>query len=72
MLALDDVESADPGANVHADHVRVFWRDLQAGVLHRLVGGRQGEVDEASHLAGLFLLHEVQTIKVLNFGGNTD
>ncbi len=41
-------------------------------MLHRLVGGGQGEVDEAAHLAGLFLLHELERVEVLDLGGEAD
>ena len=69
VLALDDVEAADAGADVHADVVCDLRRDLQAGVLHRLVCGCEGEVDEAAHFAGLFLIHELVGVEVFHFGG---
>ena len=37
VLALDDVEPADAGADVHTDVVGDLRRDLKAGVLHGLV-----------------------------------
>ncbi len=35
VLALDDIEAADAGADVDADMVVVFFGDFEAGVLHR-------------------------------------
>ena len=72
VLALDDVETADAGTDVDADGLGVLWRDLEAGVLHGLLCGGHGEVDEAAHLAGLLLLHEGVHVEVLDFGGDTD
>ena len=72
VLALDDVEAADAGADVDADAVGDLRRDLEAGVLHGLVGGGQGEVDEAAHLAGLFFVDEEERIEVLDLGGEAD
>ena len=72
VLALDDVEPADAGADVHADVICDFRCDLQAGVLHGLVRGCQREVDEAAHLTGLLLVHELVGIEVLNLGRKPD
>ncbi len=72
VLALDDIESTDAGADVDADAVAIFFGDLEAGVGHRLGRRGQGEVDEAAHLAGLFLFHEEQRVKVLDLCGEAD
>ena len=42
VFALDDVESADAGADVHADALGNFRRDFEAAGLHRLIGGSAG------------------------------
>ena len=71
MLALDDVESADAGADVDAralGHLFVF--DLVVGGVQRLVGGGNGEMNEAAHLARFLLLDELQGVEVLDFGCN--
>ena len=70
MLALDHVESADSGPDVHAHALGNFGRDLQARSLHGFIRRRQGEVDEASHLLQFFFLDELQGIEILDFGGN--
>src|SRR5208282_2284954 len=68
MFALDDVESADARADMHADALGVFGRDLEPGHLHRFVGGGDGEVDEAAHLLYFFFLDEVKGVKVADLG----
>ncbi len=72
MLALDDIEAADAGADVDTDAIGDLVGDLEAGVLHRFVRRGQGEVNEAAHLAGLFLIHELKGIEVLDLGGEAD
>ena len=72
MLAFDDVEAADAGADVNADHLGVRFIDDEAGVLHGLLRGGHGEVDEAAHLAGLLLVHEDVGVKVLDLGGEAN
>ena len=72
VLALDDVEAADAGADVDADAVGDLRRDLEAGVLHGLVRGGDGEVDEAAHLAGLFFIDEQERVEVLDLGRKAD
>ena len=69
VFALDDVEAADAGADVDADAVVVGLVDLEAGVVHRLLCGGDGEVDEAAHLAGLFFVDEEERVEVLDLGG---
>ena len=70
VLALDHVESADAGADVHADTFGVLGRDLQAAGLHRFIRRREGEVDEAAHFLDFFFLDEIQRVEVLDLGGN--
>ena len=72
VLALNDIEAADAGANVDANPVMVFFGDLEAGALHRF--GRRGErkVDEAAHLAGLFFVHKEQWVEVFDLGGKAN
>jgi hypothetical protein len=72
VLTLNDVEPADAGADVHADAVAIGLVDLQAGVVHRLLRGGDGKVDEAAHLAGLFLVDKEQRVEVLDLGGEAD
>jgi len=72
VLALDDVESADAGADVDTDTVTILVSDLEAGVLHRLGRGGESEVDEAAHFAGLFFVHEKEGVKIFDLGGKAD
>ncbi len=72
VFALDDVETADAGADVNADSVAVLRRDLKTGVGHSLGGGGECEVDEAAHFAGLFFVHEEERVEVLDLGGEAD
>ena len=59
VLALDDLESADAGADENADAVGVLRRNLQARLRHRLLRCRKGKVNEAPHLARFFFVDEV-------------
>ena len=43
VLALDDVESADAGADVHAHPGGVLGRDFEPGRAHGFIGGGQGQ-----------------------------
>jgi hypothetical protein len=70
MFALDHVESADARADMHADALGIFGRDLKLGHLHRFVGGGDGEVDEAAHFFYFFFLDEIEGIKVADLGGD--
>ena len=65
VLALDDVEAADAGADVDAEAVAIGLVDDEAGVRHGLCRGGEREVDEAAHLAGLFLFDEDRGSKSL-------
>src|SRR5271170_6853831 len=70
MLALDDVESADAGADVHARGIRDFRSDFQAGHFHGEIGGGQSELDEAPGLLQLFFLEPVERIEIADFSGD--
>src|SRR5262249_46046211 len=70
MLPLNDVESADTRPDMNPYPRRYFRSDLQAGRLHRLIRGRQGQVDKARHFLELFLFDELQRFEVLDFGRN--
>ncbi len=68
MFALDDVESADAGADVDADHLGVFRGDFQLRHFNGFVGGGDGEVNEAAHLLHIFFFDEVEGIEVEDLG----
>src|SRR5690349_14955747 len=70
MLALNDIETTDARADMHADARSIFWCDFEAAHLHGLIGCSDGQVDKAGHLLQLFFLDEVKRIKVPDFGGN--
>src|SRR5258708_30494552 len=70
MFALDDVESADAGADVHSDALGIFRSDFQGGHLEGFIGGGEGQVNEAPHFLDFFFLDEVQRIEVLDLGGD--
>src|SRR5262249_26709714 len=70
VLALDDVKSADAGANVDAHALGVFRRDLQARHFHRFIGCGQGKVDETAHLLDFFFVYEIQRVKILDLSSN--
>ena len=72
VLALDNLESADPGADKHAHPLGNLRCDLEARLRHCLLRCRKGKVDEAPHLARFFLVHEIQRVKILDLGGKSD
>ena len=73
VLALDDVEAADAGADVDAEAVAVVSSmTLRPECSMASCDGGEGEVDEAAHLAGLFLLDEQQRVEVLDLGGEAN
>src|SRR5258708_4417635 len=70
MLALDDGESSDAGADKYTCPFRQFGRNRQARVLHRVIGCRDGVMDERIHLLDFFLFKPAEWIEVLNLSGN--
>lgn len=70
MFALDDVESTDARADVHADAFVIFRSDLQAGSFERLIGGGDGKVNEPCHFLDLFFLNVVQRVEAFDLGGD--
>src|SRR5579864_7396436 len=68
MFALDDVESANSRADVHAHPLVVLRRDLEPRHFERLIRGSKRQVDEAPHLLDFFFLDEVQWIEILDLG----
>ena len=67
MLALNNVESANAGAYMHAHHLFIVGRDLQAGSLNCLFSRREGEMNEAAHFLDFFFLDEIQRVEVFDF-----
>src|SRR5947209_14196884 len=57
---------------MNAEAIGDLASDLKSGVLHRLVGGGQSQVNEAAHLAGLFFFDELKRVEVLDLGGEAD
>ena len=55
-----------------AEAVAVGVVDDVAGVGHCLSRGGEGEVDEATHLSGLFFVDEEERVEVLDLGGEAD
>ncbi len=72
VLALDDLESANPRADKHAGTVGDVFRDLETRLRHRLLRRGKGVVDEAPHLARFLLLDKLERVEVLNLGGKGD
>src|SRR5258708_2070268 len=70
VFALDDIESADAGADVNPDALIVLRRNLQGRHFHGFIGGCDRQVNEAAHLFNFFFLDEVQRVEVLDLGGD--
>ena len=64
MELLDAADAAHPDPDDHPDPVGIGGRDLQPGLIHRHLRGRDGVLDERVHLLDLapldpILGHEV-------------
>ena len=70
MLALDNVESTDPAADIDADPFRERWVDLQIGAPYGEIGSGDREEDEAAHLLEIFLVNVIERIEILDFTGD--
>jgi len=71
VLALNDVESADSRADIHAralGHFLVF--DFVASRLQGLVGSGDRQMNKARHLARFLLLHVLEGIEILDLSPN--
>ena len=68
---LNDVKATDAGTDVDTDAFAVCFGNFKTGVLHGFCACRHGEVDEAAHLAGLLLLHELVDVEVLHLRSKT-
>ena len=68
-LVLEGDEAADAGGQDHGAAVGVLLGEVQAALLHRLLGGGQGELGEAVHLPDLPLLHVVGRVEALDLPG---
>ncbi len=66
MLALDRAEPAYPRRDEHTDPRRVLRRHLELRIVHRELGGGDGELDEDVHLLDVFLLDELQRVEALH------
>src|ERR1700749_3946582 len=72
MLALDDVESPDAGADVDSRALRhLFIFNFEVGHAQRFIAGGNGQVNKAPHLAGFFLFDDLERIEVLDLSRNT-
>src|SRR5690349_17648647 len=70
MLPLDDVESTDPRPDMYSNALGIFRSDLQAGHLHCLIRGCQGQVDEPAHLFYFFFFDEIEGIEAFDLSGD--
>src|SRR5580700_348266 len=67
MFALDNVESADAGADVSAGRIRDLRRNFEAGHFHSEVRGGEGELNEAPGLLQLFFLEPIEWVEIADF-----
>ncbi len=70
MFALDDVESADAGADVNAGGICNVRSDFERRHLHREIRSGQRELNEAAGFLQLFFLEPIQRIEIANFSGD--
>src|SRR5260370_35838669 len=71
MLAFDGPEIADATTDIGSDIFGDFVGDLQAAVVHRLLRGGDGVMNERAHLARFFFFNVVERIKILYFAGES-
>ena len=69
MLAFDGPEIANAAADIGSDIFGDFIGDLQAAVIHRLLRGGDGVMNEGAHLARFFLFNVVERVEILYFAG---
>ena len=67
VLLFDGGEPADAGADEHADARRQRRVDRQLRIVHRILRGRDGELNEDVHLLQFLLFDELQRVEVLHF-----
>src|SRR5262245_12692549 len=72
MLTLENAESPDPAADIDPDLIRILIRDFKAGIVERLFGRGDREIDEIIHLLQLFFLDEIERVESFGFGGKAD
>ena len=70
MFALDDVETADAGADVNAGGIGEFGRDGERGLLHGEIGGGERQLNEAAGLFQFFFLEPIERLEALYFAGD--
>jgi hypothetical protein len=66
VLLLDLLDPADPRADDGAGAVRVFFGEIDAAVLDRLDGPRDGELAEAVHPLGFPPVNVLRDVEVLD------
>src|SRR5215813_164606 len=70
MLALDDIESSDAGADHHASALGNIRSDLETGLGDREVSGGDGVLNEQPHLLDFFFLDVLEGIEAFDFSGD--
>src|ERR1700733_11877963 len=56
VLALDDIESANSGTDIHAGGIGNLGSDLKTGHAYGKIGSSQSELNEPGHLFEFFFL----------------
>ena len=68
VLALDNVEPADAGANVDSHALRDVRSDLELRLIEGFLRGGEGIDDEVAHLLQLFFLNVLKRVESLHLG----
>src|SRR5512133_3453968 len=66
MIFLNGRQSAQASADKDTDALGVLIIDDQAGILHGIMGGSHGILDEQIHLLDFFLVDEIFGIKAFD------
>jgi hypothetical protein len=70
VFALDDIESADAGGDVHADFIEIGLFGLPVCGLDGEIGAGQGDLDEAPHFLEFFFFDPLERIEIFHFTGD--
>ena len=70
VVLLDGAQAADSYANQHADVIGIVLGDLEPRLAHRLLGRRNGILDEGIHFFDVALFDPVLRIEIPHLAGD--
>ena len=70
MRVFDHRQTADTGANIHADTLGVLFSHFDTGVFERFHSGNHAEMNKSVHTASIFGWQKLCHVKIFNFSRN--